>query len=303
MTDVPETYVAGATDPAVSGRPVEVSDGVFIIGDNRIPFVPNVGIVVGADAALVIDTGIGPDNGRIVLDHARRLAGRRRLYLTVTQFDPGHGFGVQAFKDAATVIYSDAQRDRLRLDADSFVPTFRSLSPDVAARLEGLDLIDCDISFGRRLDIDLGGITATLRQWGPAHTRDNQTVHVGQRVLFTGDLCETRMFPILPYFPPFDKYFDGRRWIDALDRLIAERPDIVVPGHGEVTDVQQLVAVRDYLRYVGELTRLLWLDDVPAQEISTVVAQQARTIWPGWDGPRNIRYAARAFYEQFEREK
>jgi hypothetical protein len=51
-----------------------VSDGVFVIPDNRVPLVPNVGFVVGDRAVLVIDTGLGPRNGAHVLDQARRLA-------------------------------------------------------------------------------------------------------------------------------------------------------------------------------------------------------------------------------------
>ncbi|WP_406323800.1 hypothetical protein [Streptomyces niveus] len=53
--------------PVVSGEPVQVSDGVFVIPDRRVDLVPNIGIVVGETAALVIDTGMGPRNGAHVL--------------------------------------------------------------------------------------------------------------------------------------------------------------------------------------------------------------------------------------------
>jgi glyoxylase-like metal-dependent hydrolase (beta-lactamase superfamily II) len=298
-----DTYLPGIVDPAVSGEPVEVSEGVFVIGDNRVPFVPNIGIVVGDHAALVVDTGIGPSNGAVVLDHARRLAGDRKLFLAITQFDPGHGFGAQVFQGAATVVYSDAQRYRLHHHAATYVHTFQTLSPDVAARLDGLELVDCDVSYERRLEIDLGGTRAVLRQCGPAHTTDDQTVHIDDRVLFGGDLFGTRMFPILPYFPPFDSHFDGRRWIDTLDRLIATPPDIVVPGHGEITDVGQITAVRDYLAYLREQTRQLWLAGASHTEAAARIAEYAQTTWPTWDGPRNIRYAVRAFYDQLDREQ
>ena len=46
--------------PSVTGEPVEVTDGVFVLSDRRVPLVPNVGIVLGDRAALVIVTGIGP---------------------------------------------------------------------------------------------------------------------------------------------------------------------------------------------------------------------------------------------------
>src|SRR6266849_1630201 len=78
--------VRGAPPPVVRGEPAEVSDGVFVIPDNRVPIVPNVGLVVGDRAALIIDTGLGLRNGAYVLEQARRLAGARPLYLTITHF-------------------------------------------------------------------------------------------------------------------------------------------------------------------------------------------------------------------------
>ncbi|MFD1050146.1 hypothetical protein ACFQ1S_33800, partial [Kibdelosporangium lantanae] len=54
----------------ITGDPVEVADGVHVILDNRTPLVPNVGIILGDDAALVVDTGLGPRNGAYVLDQA-----------------------------------------------------------------------------------------------------------------------------------------------------------------------------------------------------------------------------------------
>ena len=82
----------------VRGEPVEISDGVYVIPDNRVPLVPNVGIVVGDRAALVIDTGLGRRNASYVLEQARRLADRKPLYLTITHFHPEHGFGAEVFK-------------------------------------------------------------------------------------------------------------------------------------------------------------------------------------------------------------
>ena len=57
----------------------EIANGVFVIGDKRVPLVPNIGIVLGDDAALVIDTGMGPANGAKVLEVAKDLAGSRPL--------------------------------------------------------------------------------------------------------------------------------------------------------------------------------------------------------------------------------
>ena len=50
----------------------EIAKGVFVIGDRRVPLVPNIGIVLGDDSALVIDTGMGPANGAKVLEAGPR---------------------------------------------------------------------------------------------------------------------------------------------------------------------------------------------------------------------------------------
>lgn len=296
--------MTGATPPAgtyappiVQGEPIEPSPGVFVILDNRVPLVPNVGIVVGDHAALVIDTGVGPRNGAHVLDHARRLAGDRPLYLAVTQLDPGHGFGSQAFKGSATIVHNVAQRERLHRHAPSYAETFMALGPTVAGYLEGLELVEPDITYHRQMDIDLGGVRARLRQWGPAQAADNQTILIDDRVLFGGDLLETRMFPILPYFPPFDTDFDGDRWIDALEALLAEGTDLVIPGHGDVTGMDQVREVLEYLDHVRTRTRALRRADVPVERAADEIEAYALERWPTWEMEKWIRYAVRAFYE------
>lgn len=68
--------VTEAAPPIVGGEPVEVADGVFVLRDNRVPLVPNIGFVVGDRATLVVDTGLGRRNGEYVLAQAKRLMRR-----------------------------------------------------------------------------------------------------------------------------------------------------------------------------------------------------------------------------------
>lgn len=106
---------------------------------------------------------------------------------------------------------------------------FRGLGPAVdgelrGVELRGVELVAPDLVYDGRAEIDLGGRTAVLRPVGPAHTVGDQVVLVDDRVLFGGDLLETRIFPITPYFPPHDTDVDPRRWIDVLDGLAALAP-------------------------------------------------------------------------------
>ena len=80
--------------PVVDARfPAEMAPGVFVLPDKRILLVPNVGIIVGRDTALVVDCGLGLESAEAVLGLARRLAPGRRIVLTVTHAHPEHGFG------------------------------------------------------------------------------------------------------------------------------------------------------------------------------------------------------------------
>ena len=294
MTTLPD--IREAPRPLVQGEPVEVADGVHVIADNRVPIVPNVGIVLGDRAALVVDTGIGPRNGAFVLAQARRLAGTRPLFLTTTHFHPEHGFGAQVFRGAATIVYNRAQRDELRRKGPGYVEMFKGLGPHIAAELADVELVEPDIVYEASLEIDLGGRRVALATQGPAHTIGDQTVLVDDNVLFTGDMAETRMFPIAPHFPPHDADVDIPGWISVMDRLIALDPAIVVPGHGEVTDVSLLRDIRTYLDHVLSETRRLRSAGLDLAATTAEISASARKRWAHWENPEWIDFAVRVCY-------
>jgi len=283
--------------PIVSGEPVEIAAGVYVISDNRVPLVPNVGIVVGDLRVLVIDTGVGPRNGAYVLERARRLAQGRPIYLAVTQVDPGHAFGAQAFVNEATIVYSAAQLHRLRSEAPGYAPMFLGIGPEVADQLTGLELVESAITYTGSLEIDLGGVRARLREWGVSHTSDDQTILIDDRALFGGDLFQTRMFPILPFIPPFDTHFDGDRWIAVLDELARMGVPVVIPGHGEVTDSRQIHEVRENLLFVRDESRRLLQTGMSLEDAAGVIETESLRRWPDWEGPVWIRATVRAFSE------
>jgi glyoxylase-like metal-dependent hydrolase (beta-lactamase superfamily II) len=285
------------TPPVVQGEPVEVSDGIFVIPDNRVSLVPNIGIVVGDQAALVIDTGLGRRSGVYVLEQAMRLAGGRPLYLTITHFHPEHGFGAQAFKGTASIIYNSAQRDELRRKGVAYIDMFRGLDPNIATELEDVELVDPDVTYDGQAEIDLGGHRAVLRSLGPAHTTSDQTVLIDDHVLFGGDLFETRMFPIVPYFPPYDTDVNGSGWIGVLDQLLTLNPATVVPGHGEVTDTTLISDVRGYLDHIRSEARRLRASGASPDDAAAAIEKDARARWDTWTNPEWISFAARYFYD------
>ena len=275
----------------------EIAKGVFVIGDRRVPLVPNIGVVLGEDAALVIDTGMGPANGARVLEAAKDLAGVRRLILTLTHFHPEHGFGAQAFKGVAKIIYNEAQRDELARKGEAFLGMFRGFGPAVAAALEGTKIVEPDEVYGGpSAAIDLGGRSVELRAAGKSHTLGDQTVHVPDcGIVFMGDLAEEGMFPIFPWFPPDEIDIDAVNWARVLSTINAEAPRIVVPGHGSRGGAEIVRTVRDYIVDLGRRVKSGLDKQEQADAVVDALGPTVRSEHPDWTQPEWVDFAIRYF--------
>jgi glyoxylase-like metal-dependent hydrolase (beta-lactamase superfamily II) len=285
--------------PLVSGSPEEVARGVFVVPDHRVPLVPNVGVIVGDRAALVVDTGVGPRNGAVVRRIAEELAGDRPLFLTLTHFHPEHGYGAQAFRDT-TILYNRAQHEEFRDKAQAYLEMFRGLIIGEGAReLEGVEFVQPHLVYDSGADVDLGGRLVQLRSHGPAHTRGDQVAFLpAEGVLFTGDLVEARFFPIFPFFPPHDTDVDGTRWIGVLKELQDLDPRLVVPGHGELGDATLLGTTREYLSSLRTEARRLAAEGHDADAIVAILEPRLRARYPDWAQPEWIAFGVRALLAQ-----
>ena len=95
-------------------------------------------------------------------------------------------------------------------------------------------------SFEGELVLTVGSKEVRLLQVGPAHTRGDTIVYVpADRIVFTGDVLFIGSHPIMWEGPI-------RNWIHACDVLLGLDVDVVVPGHGPLTDKSGVQATRDY---------------------------------------------------------
>jgi glyoxylase-like metal-dependent hydrolase (beta-lactamase superfamily II) len=293
--------VQGPPPPDVDETQIhELADGVWIIPDRRVPLVPNIGIVVGEERTLVVDVGMGPRNGERVLRAAREKAAGRPLVVTTTHFHPEHGFGLQVFADEAHVVYNRAQLDELRDKGAPYVEMFTTFGPNVAAALEGVELVEPHETYeGEVHELDLGGRTVQLLNRGLAHTRGDQVVWLPEeRILFTGDLVESRIFPIYPYFPPGDADVNGSLWIDVLRWLEELGPAQVVPGHGEVRDVSVITEARAYHELLRELTFAQADAGASADEAVAAIEPGMHERYPDWIQPEWVGFGIRCFHAE-----
>jgi glyoxylase-like metal-dependent hydrolase (beta-lactamase superfamily II) len=228
----------------------QVSAHVHVIPDNSVPMVPNVGIIVGEQAVLVVDTGLGPPNGATVLNVAQKLGGSRALYLVVTHFHPEHDLGAQAFPATAKMIRSSDQLKDIAEFGLETAKNFASRSAVNAELLKGADYRKADVTFEKDYELDLGGVKARLSAMGPNHTRGDIAIWVEpDRILFAGDIAMKAQ----PAFAMPNSSL--RQWLASLDRLEALKPVLIVPSHGPTGEGAAFIAgYRAYLTEVRDHT-------------------------------------------------
>ena len=108
----------------------------------------------------------------------------------------------------------------------------------------GIDLAPPTRTFDGRLDIEVGGRVVELIEVGPAHTQGDTIAYVADsKILYTGDILFIGGTPIV-WAGPLDN------WIAACDLMSELDIDVVVPGHGPLTDKAGIARVRDYLSFV-----------------------------------------------------
>ncbi len=99
-------------------------------------------------------------------------------------------------------------------------------------------------TFERELSLQVGGKRVELINVGPAHTAGDTFVHVpADKLLFSGDILFIDGTPIMWEGPIGN-------WIGACERILAMDVDVIVPGHGPVTDKRGVRAVKSYLEYI-----------------------------------------------------
>ena len=271
----------------------KISPHVYIIPDDDVPLVPNVGIVVGSRATLVIDTGLGPKNGEAVVRQVAKVSRNAELYLAVTHVHPEHDLGAQAFPATTKLIRSKGQDQDINEFGLQLANTFASQSPVRAQLLKDAVYRKTDISFDNRHDLDLGGVRVEMSTVGPTHTRgDTVFFVVGDNTLFAGDV-------VMSAFPAFaSPYSSVRAWLAALDRLDAMKPQVIVPSHGRLVDASGIAKYREYLRAVQARVSELKQQGKSADETAQIVQSELQAKFSDMAQPARIGAAVKAAYAE-----
>jgi glyoxylase-like metal-dependent hydrolase (beta-lactamase superfamily II) len=203
---------------------VEIGDNVFV---RRYAFYDqNIGLVLGRDAALVIDTRSTHAQAREIVSDLRELTSAPVTVVVDTHGHFDHAFGNRVFRPATiwghercvTFMARTGETRRARVAADM---------PELADDLAEVVIDPPDRTFSDTAVAEVGGRPVELRYLGRGHTDHDIVVSVpGAGVLFAGDLIENGAVPWYGDGYPLD-------WPATVAATIGLADGVVVPGHGD----------------------------------------------------------------------
>jgi glyoxylase-like metal-dependent hydrolase (beta-lactamase superfamily II) len=260
---------------------MRVSDHVYVI----IGF-PNIGIIAGNRATLVVDTGLGPQNGGVAVREATKLTKNpnQLLYLTTTHYHPEHASGEAGFP-ASTILIRDAvQQKEIETDGMNRVKRFE-MNPQMHDFLVPVTGYRApDIVFDKEATIDLGGLTARLFWMGPAHTQGDELIYVEpDQTLLPGDLVMNKVLPLLP-----DPTARLDNWIKILAQLRSMQIAHIVPDHNALGD--RSILEQEYALLSALQSRALELkrQGRSADEAGQTVLAEFKMKFPDWPNLNGI---------------
>jgi metallo-beta-lactamase class B len=272
---------------------VKVGPHSYVIPDGNVVLVPNVGIVVGSRATLVVDTGMGPKNGAAVMREVAKVSRNRDLYLVTTHFHAEHVAGIAAFPPQTKYVISRVQQQDLdELGAD-LTKRFAAGNPVIGELLQNAPVRKADVLFDREYKIDLGGVNVRLLALGSTHTRGDTMVFVEQdKVLYAGDV-------VMPKVPvAFSATSSAKVWEDVLAQLTPLGATVVVPAHGDYGTGAMIAEQRAAFAGLRGRVRELKASNTSADDAVKIVTPEFAMQHPDWTATNRVGAIIRGMYAE-----
>jgi quinoprotein relay system zinc metallohydrolase 2 len=235
--------------------------------------IANLGVVIGSEAAAVIDSGGSVAQAKAFIAAIKAVTAKPVRYLINTHMHPDHIFGNAPFHELGAQIVGHRNLPRaLEARGAYYLQSYREqIGP---ALMEGTEIMPPTVTVEDAMQLDLGNRRLELKAWQAAHTDNDLTVYdPSSGTLFAGDLV------FVNHVPTLDGSLLG--WMRQMDALAAIPAVRVVPGHGPVPSPwpQALAAERRYFETLAADLRKAIAAGVPmADAVAKAGAREAK----GW---------------------
>jgi len=254
----------------------------------------NVGLIHTPNGMILIDTTSSPAEIRALFEVEGISLDEVRLVIN-THSHSDHTWGNQLFSSPILAHRTCQQQMETALSSywspaalQSNLTDLEKADPRKADNfrhtLNGLQIKLPDKVFEDRFEGELGGVRYVVIHLD-GHTPDCSIVWLPEKkLLYASDLIFQGRYPYI-----FDS--DVLTWIEALNRLLEFKAEVIIPGHGVRCGGAEIVVLREYLQHTWELTGEHVRMGHPVKEI---LADRAFPIFPGEKYERlhqeNIRY-------------
>lgn len=247
-----------STSPYTKGLH-DIGNGVFVylLPDGGMGL-SNAGLLVDGDRSVLVDTLIDLPLTREMLSAMRRAtpAADAIDVLVNTHANLDHTFGNQLVAGAEIVSSAACAEEMIVQNPTSLerVRRWKTLGLRDTPGQRNMTRFDFDdivitpptrTFAGKKMAIPLGDRVIDVIHVGPAHTKGDVIVYsASDGVVFTGDILFIGVHPVIWEGP-----WSG--WIDACELILSLDVDVVVPGHGPLTDkagVREMLGWIVYLR-------------------------------------------------------
>ena len=268
----------------------KISEHVYVIPDDNVGMVPNVGIIVGTQGTFVVDTGMGARNGQTIVREIQKVSRTPELYLASTHIHPEHDLGAGGFPPHTKMIRSKAQVDEIASAGLAQAERFASFSPINAELLKGVEFRKADVVFDQEHVVDLGGVRVRVVAMGYNHTRGDQAFFVEpDGILFSGDVAMSAL--------PNIGQSRSATWLASMDRFEKLQPKRIVPSHGRIGEgVEFVTAYRNFIRDVQSRVASLKKQGRTVDEAVAAVTAELETKYP--TAGQRLGGAIRAIYAE-----
>ena len=231
--------------------PEEIAPGVYSAIGATQPYTyensnhnNNLSFIVTTDGVLVFNAGGSYLVAKAMHEEIKKVTDQQVKYV-VLENSQGHAIlGSNYWKKQGAIIIAHVEADKeIRHRGEDIYARTLSVQKE---KIIGTKVVFPDLTFKEKMPISMGNTQIELMHIGASHSPDDIQLWLPQqKILISGDTAfNERMLPIF-------SHTNAAAWIETWDKIEALEPALIIPGHGEPTDLATITKfTKDYLVYM-----------------------------------------------------